>query len=94
MTKRKQEPGFASNKPIDQQRDEPTPRDGTPGARGTYGQAQPLDQGPPSGSTEPRQGTRIGEHSSQGIEGAQGSGGGAERGVNQPPPRKRDSGRP
>ena len=40
-------------------------------------------------STQPSDGTRIGEHSSQGLAGAQGSGGGAERGVNQPPPRRK-----
>jgi hypothetical protein len=37
-------------------------------------------------STEPR-GERAGKHSSQGLTGSQGSGGGADRGVNQPPPR-------
>ena len=42
-------------------------------------------------STEPRADTRIGKHSSQGLKGAQGSGGGAERGINQPPPRARPS---
>jgi hypothetical protein len=62
------------------------------GKQGEYGEAQPLDQAP-SGTTEPRDGTRIGEHSSQGLAGAQGSGGGAERGINQPPPRRGDSGR-
>ena len=39
-------------------------------------------------STEPR-GERAGKHSSQGLTGAQGSGGGAERGVNQAPPRSK-----
>lgn len=42
-------------------------------------------------STEPRAGTRIGKPSSQGLAGAQGSGGGAERGINQPPPRAKPS---
>jgi hypothetical protein len=45
---------------------------------------------PGSPSTEPR-GERTGTHSSQGLAGAQGSGGGAERGVNQPPPRRKES---
>lgn len=43
-----------------------------------------------SPSTEPR-GERSGKHSSQGLTGAQGSGGGAERGVNQPPPQRKES---
>ncbi|MBA3598693.1 MAG: hypothetical protein H0W40_15140 [Methylibium sp.] len=42
-------------------------------------------------STEPRPETRLGGPSSQGLSDAQGSGGGAERGVNQPPARKRSS---
>ncbi len=42
-------------------------------------------------STEPRADTRIGHPSSQGLTGAQGSGGGAERGINQPPQRARPS---
>jgi hypothetical protein len=37
-------------------------------------------------STEPR-GERAGKPTSQGLAGAQGSGGGAERGINQPPRR-------
>lgn len=44
---------------------------------------------PNSPSTEPR-GERGGMASSQGLAGAQGSGGGAERGVNNPPPRRKD----
>ena len=35
--------------------------------------------------SEPREGERLEKHSSQGLAGAQGSGGGAERGVNEPP---------
>jgi hypothetical protein len=41
-------------------------------------------------STEPR-GERAGKHTSQGLAGAQGSGGGADRGINQPPPRAKVS---
>ena len=43
-------------------------------------------------STEPRAGTRLGEHSSQGLFGAEDGGGGeggAERGANEPPARGR-----
>ena len=41
---------------------------------------------PPSGGTRKQRGAKP---SSQGLAGAQGSGGGAERGVQQPPPRRR-----
>ena len=41
-------------------------------------------------STEPR-GPRAGKPTSQGLAGAQGSGGGAERGINQPPSRAKVS---
>lgn len=60
------------------------------GGPGSAARTQPeakageRDPSPESGltdgeSTEPRSNTRIGKHSSQGLSGAQGSGGGAER---------------
>lgn len=51
------------------------------------GNAQTLRSGD---STEPR-GERAGKHGSQGLAGAQGSGGGAERGIEQPPARAKNS---
>src|SRR3954471_15794709 len=60
----------------------------TPASRGGIGAAARGGAGTEPaaepGSTQPSDGTRIGEHSSQGLAGAQGSGGGAERGVNEP----------
>lgn len=44
----------------------------------------PADRQPGEG-TEPRSGERLEHHTSQGLAGAQGSGGGAERGIQQDP---------
>lgn len=64
---------------------------GGPGSAREAGR-ETTDPAPESGlvdteSTEPREHTRIGKASSQGLAGAQGSGGGAERGINEPPRR-------
>ena len=63
---------------------------GSSSATGEQQQAQPTADEPTVGETlnggpsqQPRDGTRIGKPSSQGLAGAQGSGGGAERGPNQ-----------
>lgn len=68
---------------------------GGPGSA-TEARRGPTEPGADSGlfdsrSTEPRSGTRIGEHGSQGLAGAQGSGGGAERGIAQRPGRRDDA---
>lgn len=62
-------------------------------ARGGIGSASRIETSaapstpaapPPEGRcTEPRQDTRLGQPGSQGLTGAQGSGGGADRGVNE-----------
>ena len=62
---------------------------GGPGSATRAGAQGGTDPSPDSGlvdgeSTEPRANTRIGKHSSQGLTGAQGSGGAAERGPNAP----------
>ena len=61
---------------------------------GRAGLARDAGQGDRTGSglddrrgTQPRDEARIGRHGSQGLAGAQGSGGGAERGIQQAPPR-------
>lgn len=64
---------------------------GGPGSARAAGRSD-TEPGPDSGlndrgSTQPRDETRIGQHGSQGLAGAQGSGGGAERGMQQAPPR-------
>jgi len=64
---------------------------GGPGSAREAGRKD-TEPGPDSGlndrgSTQPREDTRIGRHGSQGLAGAQGSGGGAARGVQQAPPR-------
>ena len=64
---------------------------GGPGSARAAGRPD-TEPGPDSGlndrgSTQPREETRIGHHGSQGLAGAQGSGGGAERGMQQAPPR-------
>jgi hypothetical protein len=71
------------------------PGEGAPpdpgGGKGREGEVRQKPQLPPQAtnpSTEPR-GERGGKHSSQGLTGSQGSGGGADRGVNQPAPRTR-----
>jgi hypothetical protein len=64
---------------------------GGPGSARAAGRKD-TEPGPESGlndrgGTQPRDETRIGRHGSQGLAGAQGSGGGAERGIQQAPPR-------
>lgn len=69
----------------------------TPPGKKAHGTSEPQPQqgsanpaaAQPGAGTEPRSGERLGRPSSQGLAGAQGSGGGAERGVQQPPGRAR-----
>lgn len=63
--------------------DDPTASDVSDGQR--------LPGSQDGAGTEPRAGTRLGGPSSQGLTGAQGSGGGADRGLADAPARKRSS---